>query len=90
MSVWPPMSPETLVAGVRPAASLYAAVKSDCALAATASPMPRSPVMLVAPVLVTVAPARTAKPEASQENLGSSPEARVKVAFIQRIFLPLR
>jgi hypothetical protein len=31
-----------------------------------------------------------AKPGASQENLGSPPEARVKVAFIQRIFLPLR
>jgi hypothetical protein len=33
----PTRSPETLTGGVRPAASLYAVVKSDCACSATAS-----------------------------------------------------
>ena len=37
MSVWPPMSPETGVAGVRPAASLYAVVRSVWAVAAVPS-----------------------------------------------------
>src|SRR5207249_9402019 len=79
--VCPPRFPATPIApAVRPAASLYAAVKSCCARAAAASaawivPLtipggnpvtavpglsPRSPLTMVAPVLVTVEAARTA------------------------------
>jgi hypothetical protein len=82
VSVWPaPMNEPTLLAGLRPAASLYAVVKSDWAPAATPSvtcmvpvtmpggnPVtalpglrPRSPLMTVGPVLVTVVAARTPK-----------------------------
>src|SRR5213075_443071 len=76
---WPPRFPATVIAPtVRPAASLYAVVKSSCAWAAAESatcivPMtvgdpvtdvpglsPRSPVTVVAPVLVIVEAPRTA------------------------------
>src|ERR1035438_5050263 len=82
-SVVPPMSPGSTGPGhARPAASLYAAVKSLLAWRATALPAiivplitipganpvtavpgltPRFPFTTVAPVLVTVEPARTAK-----------------------------
>src|SRR5207253_229235 len=80
--VSPPRFPATVMGHrVRPAASLYAVVKSAIAPAAVESPAcvvpttvpggnpvtavpgltPRSPVTVVAPVLVTVEPARTAK-----------------------------
>ena len=81
--VWPaPMKAGTLAVGLRPAASLYAVVRSDWAPAATPSALcivpldtmpggnpvtavpgltPRSPLMVLGPVLVTVVPARTAK-----------------------------
>src|ERR1044072_3160732 len=75
---------------VRPAASLYAAVKSSCAWAAAASarcivPLtvpggnpvtavpglnPRSPLTVVAPVLVTVEAARTANVPAGPTGRG--------------------
>ena len=83
-SVWPaPMKAGTLAVWARPAASLYAVVRSDWACAATASALcmvplitwpggnpvtaaagltPRSPLMMLRPVLVTWGvPARTAK-----------------------------
>ena len=79
--VRPPSSVATAVPPVRPAASLYAAVRSFLACKATASALwsvplsvpggnpvtavpgltPRSPLMTVGPVLVTVEPASTAK-----------------------------
>ena len=81
--VWPaPMKAGTLAVGLRPAASLYAVVRSDWAPFATPSAWwmvppvtmpggnpvtavpgltPRSPLMVLGPVLVTVCPARTAK-----------------------------
>src|SRR5688572_19985128 len=76
---------------VRPAASLYAVVKSSCAWAAAASatwiaPLtvgdpvtevpglnPRSPLIVVGPVLVTVEAARTANVEADPRGTGDSP-----------------
>jgi hypothetical protein len=77
--------------GVRPAASLYAAVKSVCAWSATASALcctpftvpggnpviavpgltPKSPLMTLGPVLVTVVPARTAKLLAVPRSTGA-------------------
>src|SRR5438105_2780591 len=77
----PPISAGTAAGRARPAASLYAVVKSSWAVAATESPrcllpittpgpnptsavpglIPRSPETTLAPVLVTVEPARTAK-----------------------------
>jgi hypothetical protein len=76
-----PMKAGTLAVGLRPAASLYAVVRSDSACNATASApcmapftmpggnpvtalpglTPRSPLMTLGPVLVTVVPARTPK-----------------------------
>jgi hypothetical protein len=92
-SVWPaPMKAGTLAVGLRPAASLYAVVRSDWAVAATPSALcivplntwpggkpvtavpgltPRSPLMLLGPVLVTVVPARTAKPPALPRPTGA-------------------
>src|SRR5881394_1278443 len=100
--VWPPRFPATVIAPlVRPAASLYAAVKSSCAWAAAASarcivPLtvpggnpvtavpglnPRSPLTVVAPVLVTVEAARTAYVEAAPRATGPGPaDARDLIA----------
>jgi hypothetical protein len=82
LSVWPaPTAGPTLAVGLRPAASLYAVVRSDSAPPATASsswtaPLsipggnpviavpgltPRSPLMMLGPVLVTALAARTSK-----------------------------
>src|SRR5881628_2446867 len=84
------MGVKTLV-GVRPAASLYAVVKSCCARAATASatcvePLtvgdpvtevpglnPRSPLIVVGPVLVTVEAPRTANVLADPRATGACP-----------------
>jgi hypothetical protein len=80
--VWPaPMKAGMLAVGLRPAASLYATVRSDWACAATASAMcvlpftvpggnmvtelpgltPRSPLITLGPVLVTLCPPSTPK-----------------------------
>src|SRR2546426_5964367 len=92
--VGPPGFPASVIAPtVRPAASLYAVVKSSCAWAAAESatclvPLtvpggnpvtevpglsPRSPVTVLAPVLVTVEPARTAKLAADPRATGARP-----------------
>src|SRR6185503_5207794 len=97
--VWPPRFPATVIAPtVRPAASLYAVVKSNCAWAAAASlvwivPLivpggnpvtavpglkPRSPSTVVAPVLVTVEAARTAKVDADPRGTGAGPADEMK------------
>src|SRR5438093_744455 len=99
--VCPPRLPATVIAPtVRPAASLYAVVRSSCAWAAAGSPAwivpltvpggnpvtavpglsPRSPLTLVAPVLVTVEPARTANVLAAPRATGAGPAAEVEVA----------
>ena len=86
------MKAGTLAVGLRPAASLYAVVRSDWAPAATPSALcivpldtvpggnpvtavpgltPRSPLMLLGPVLVTVVPARTAKLAAVPRSTGA-------------------
>jgi hypothetical protein len=94
VSVVPPswVGPANVVVGARPAASLYAIVKSDLAPHATASSswivplttpggnpvmervghVPRSPFMTVGPVLVTPAPASTAKLPAVPNPTGAS------------------
>src|SRR4029077_18401468 len=98
--VCPPRFPASVIAPtVRPAASLYAVVKSSCAWAAAGSPAwivpltvpggnpvtavpglsPRSPVTVVAPVLVTVEPARTAKLAADPRATGAWPPPSVVV-----------
>ena len=94
-SVWPaPMKAGTLAVRARPAASLYAVVRSDLACAATASALcmvplmtrpggnpvtaaagltPRSPLIMLLPVLVTLGvPASTAKLPAVPSPTGSS------------------
>src|SRR5437867_1257994 len=94
--VCPPRFPATVIAPtVRPAASLYAVVKSSCAWAAAGSPAwivpltvpggnpvtavpglsPRSPLTVVAPVLVTVEAARTANEPAAPRATGAGPAA---------------
>src|SRR6185503_18768341 len=93
--VWPPRFPATVIAPlVRPAASLYAVVKSNCAWAAAASatcivPLtvpggnpvtavpglnPRSPLIVVGPVLVTVEAARTTNVLADPRMTGAGPD----------------
>src|ERR1051326_9110737 len=102
--VWPPRSPATAIAPlVRPAASLYAVVRSNCARAAAASarctvPLtalggnpvtavpglnPRSPLTVVAPVLVTVEAARTANVLAAPRTTGAWPPAVAAVVKLQ-------
>src|SRR6185369_6633553 len=84
------MGVKTLV-GVRPAASLYAVVKSTCAWAAAASAIwivpftvgdpvtdvpglnPRSPLIVVGAMLVTVEAARTANVLADPRATGAGP-----------------
>src|SRR5687767_13343607 len=84
------MGVKTLV-GVRPAASLYAVVRSPCAWAAAASAIwivpltvgdpvtevpglnPRSPLIVVGPVLVTVEAPRTANVLADPRAIGPCP-----------------
>src|SRR6185436_16795127 len=102
MRVCPPRSPATVIAPtVRPAASLYAVVKSSCAWAAAASatcivPLtdgdpvtevpglnPRSPLTVVAPVLVTVEAARTANVLADPRATGPWPAAVPAVVKLQ-------
>src|SRR5439155_14298005 len=98
--VCPPRFPATRIAPtVRPAASLYAVVKSSCAWAAAGSPAwivpltvpggnpvtavpglsPRSPLTVVAPVLLTVEPARTANVLAAPRATGAGPAAEAAV-----------
>src|SRR6185369_12312748 len=93
--VWPPRFPASVIAPrVRPAASLYAVVKSSCAWAAAGSPAwivpltvpggkpvtavpglsPRSPLIVVGPVLVTVEAARTANVLADPRTTGAGPD----------------
>jgi hypothetical protein len=93
-SVWPgTVNPEgKLPDGLRPAASLYAVVRSDWATTATASAectapftvpggnpviavpglTPRSPLIVLGPVLVTVDPASTAKLPAVPRPTGAT------------------
>src|SRR5947207_11749010 len=106
--VWPPRFPATVIAPtVRPAASLYAVVKSSWACAAVGSPRcvvpltvgvpvsvvpgltPRSPLTVVAPVLVTVEPARTPKVAADPRSTGAwiAPDNRVMACW-QVLVLP--
>src|SRR5688572_17503940 len=86
---------------VRPAASLYAVVKSSCAWAAAASaawivPLtvgnpvtavpglnPRSPLIVVGPVLVTVEAARTANVLADPRATGAWPAVVAAVVKLQ-------
>ena len=105
--VWPPRFPASVIAPrVRPAASLYAAVKSSCAWAAAGSPAwivpltvpggkpvtavpglsPRSPLTVVAPVLVTVEAARTANVPAAPRATGAWPAAVAAVVKLQTKF----
>src|SRR5688572_14015403 len=94
------MGVKTLV-GVRPAASLYAAVKSSCAWAAAASAIwivpltvgapvtavpglnPRSPLIVVVGMLVTVEAARTANVLADPRATGAWPTAVAAVVKLQ-------
>src|SRR5439155_779056 len=103
--VCPPRFPATRIAPtVRPAASLYAVVKSSCAWAAAGSPAwivpltlpggnpvtavpglsPRSPLTVVAPVLLTVEPARTANVLAAPRATGACP-AGVAAAVVVKL-----
>src|SRR4030095_14780170 len=103
VSVWPPIFPASVIApAVRPAASLYAVVKSTCARAAAASaawivPLtvgnpvtavpglnPRSPLIVVGPVLVTVEAARTANVEAAPRAIGPWPAVAAVVKLQTR------
>jgi hypothetical protein len=90
--VWPaPMAAGMLAVGLRPAASLYAVVRSDWAPAATASALcmvpftvpggnpvtevpgltPRSPLITLGPVLVTLCPPSTPKEPAVPRPTGA-------------------
>src|SRR5438093_4553128 len=105
--VCPPRFPATRIAPtVRPAALIYAVVKSSCAWAAARSPAwivpltvpggnpvtavpgfsPRSPLTLVAPVLVTVEPARTANVLAAPRATGACPAGVAAVVKLQTKF----
>src|SRR5207249_1089296 len=106
--VRPPRFPATPIAPtVRPAASLYAVIKSSCAWAAAESPAwivpltipggnpvtavpglsPRSPLTVVAPVLVTVEPARTANVLAAPSATGAWPAVVAAVVKLQTKFV---
>src|SRR2546428_6448149 len=107
VGVSPPRFPANRTAPtVRPAASLYAVVKSSCAWAAAGSPAwivpltvrggnpvtavpglsPRSPLTVVAPVLVTVEPARTANVLAAPRATGACPAGVAAVVKLQTKF----
>src|SRR5437867_6215676 len=105
--VCPPRLPATVIAPtVRPAALLYAVVKSSSAWAAAGSPAwivpltvpggnpvtavpglsPRSPLTVVAPVLVTVEAARTANELAAPRATGAWPAAVAAVVKLHTKF----